>query len=64
MLEPIHYQEQIGDYVIELPHPRAFWGVRMAGATEYISSDHNSKADAKAAVKRYQAADKRRQRSA
>jgi hypothetical protein len=64
MLEPVHYQEQHGDYVVELPHPRGFWGVRLAGATEYISNDHNTKAAALAAVRRYQAADKRRQRSA
>lgn len=55
----VHHQEQIGDYVLELPHPRDFWGVRMAGAEEYISR-HNAKSEAKAAIKRYQAGDKRR----
>jgi hypothetical protein len=55
--EPI--KQQIGDYVIELLHPRAFWRVRMAGAEETIS-DHNTQRDALVALKRYQAADKRR----
>lgn len=55
----MHHQEQIGDYVIELPDARAFWRVRMAGAEKHLS-EHNSKSEAKAAVKRYQAADKRR----
>jgi hypothetical protein len=63
MERQMHYQEQIGDYVIELETPRSFWGVRMAGAEEYLSQ-HNSKPEAKAAVKRYQQGDKRRQRSA
>lgn len=61
--EKMHHQEQIGDYVIELETPRSFWGVRMADAEEYLSQ-HNSKSEAKAAVKRYQQGDKRRQRSA
>jgi Uncharacterized protein conserved in bacteria (DUF2188) len=51
--------EVIGDYVIELPHPRAFWVVRRFGATEALSQ-HNTKAEAKAAVRRYQRGDKRR----
>ena len=55
----VHHQEQIGDYVLELPDPRALWCVRMAGSDEYISL-HNKKTDAKAAIKRYQSADKRR----
>lgn len=55
----MHQQEQIGDYVVELPNPRAEWGVRMAGDENYISH-HNTKKDALAAVKKYQAADKRR----
>jgi hypothetical protein len=55
----MHHQEQIGDYVTELEHPRAFWRVRMAGATEYLSQ-HNSKREALLAVKRYQQGDKRR----
>lgn len=55
----MHYQEQIGDYVIELLDPRDHWHVRMAGDTEPIST-HNTKREAKAAIKRYQTADKRR----
>lgn len=56
--------EQIGDYVVEeiKATPRDDFhgfGVRMAGATEHISV-HATPAEAKAAVKRYQAADKRR----
>lgn len=54
-----HHQEQIGDYVIELLHPRDHWHVRMAGDEEPISV-HNTKTEAKAAIRRYQAADKRR----
>jgi len=54
-----HHKEQIGDYVIELKHARGFWSVRMAGAEAYIS-EHNSKREALAAVKRYQASDRRR----
>ena len=53
------HKEQYGDYVIELKHPRGFWGVRMAGDEEYIS-EHNSKREAMAALKQYQQADKRR----
>ena len=59
-----HYQEQIGDYVIELPTPRDFWLVRLAGAeAKDRLSIHNTKTEAKAAVKRYQAGDKRRARA-
>jgi hypothetical protein len=54
----MHHQEQVGDYVIELPHSRDMWGVRMAGAEEYISR-HNTKKEAVAAVKRYQNGDRR-----
>ena len=57
----MHYQKQIGDYVVELPEPAAKWGVRMAGATEYIS-EHPTRHAAELAVQRYQAADKRRAR--
>ena len=56
-----HYLEQIGDYVIEQLDRADWWHVRMAGDTEPISI-HESKADAKAAMKRYQAGDKRRAR--
>lgn len=59
-------REQIGDYVIEQGgtetrggRTRAFWAVRMAGATERLSY-WNTKRAARAAVRRYQAADKRR----
>jgi hypothetical protein len=55
----MHYQEQYGDYVVGLKEPKGFWHVRMAGLPEVISS-HNSKSEAMAAIKRYQAADKRR----
>ncbi len=55
----MHQQTQIGDYVLELPHPRAMWGVRMAGSEDYISL-HNTATEAKAAIKRYRSADKRR----
>lgn len=55
----MHHIEQLGDYVIELPDPRGVWGVRMAGDDEYISQ-HDRKAEAVAAVKRYEAGDKRR----
>lgn len=60
MIKP-HYQEQIGDYVLELPSAKAMWLVRMAGAdqSEFISQ-HDLKSEARAAVKRYQAADRRR----
>jgi hypothetical protein len=55
----MHQQEQICDYVLE---PRdGLWHVRMAGAEEYLSQ-HNSETEAKAAIKRYQAGDKRRAR--
>jgi hypothetical protein len=54
-----HHKEQIGDYVIELKNPRSMWGVRMAGAEEYLSQ-HNSKREALASVKRHQQANKRR----
>jgi hypothetical protein len=54
-----HHKEQIGDYVLELAHPRAFWDVRMAGAKEILSV-HNTKWEARNAVRRYQQADKRR----
>lgn len=53
-------REQIGDYVVERPaHAIGFWMVRMAGAEEYLSQ-HNTKKDAIAAIKRYIAGDKRR----
>ena len=55
------HQEQIGDYVLELPSLRALWGVRMAGLDKYISL-HTTKAAAKEAIRRYQATDKRRGR--
>lgn len=52
--------KQIGDYVIETDGQAVpTWCVRMAGAEEYISN-HDTERDALAAVKRYQAADKRR----
>jgi hypothetical protein len=54
-----HQQQQIGDYVLELPHPKDFWGVRMAGEEEYLSR-HNRKAEAMTAIRKYQAADRRR----
>jgi hypothetical protein len=54
-----HYHEQIGDYVIELLNPSDFWHVRMAKAENHISA-HNSKAEAKQAIRRYRAADKKR----
>jgi hypothetical protein len=57
----MHHQEQIGDYVIELETPRSFWGVRVAGSNNGYISEHNTKNEAKAAVKRYQAGDKRRE---
>jgi hypothetical protein len=57
----MHFQQQIGDYVIELSHPRAMWRVRMAGAEESLS-EHNTKTEAKTAVKRYTQADKFRQK--
>lgn len=56
----MHHQEQIGNYVIELESPRSFWSVRMAGAEENLSQ-HNTKSEAKAAVKRYQQHDARYQ---
>lgn len=55
----LRYVEQINDYVIVREHPNDQWRVRMAGAEEYISA-HARKADAVAAAKRYQAADRRR----
>jgi hypothetical protein len=55
----MHAQYQIGDYIIELPHPRAFWQVRMAGAEEIISR-HNTQREALKAVRRCQQGDKRR----
>ena len=58
MMKP-HHKEQIGDYVIELKDPRSMWGVRMAGAEEYLCL-HNSKREALASIKRYQQNDKRR----
>ena len=42
----MHYQEQIGDYVLELAPSGSFWGVRMAGDEEYLSK-HPSKSEAK-----------------
>lgn len=54
-----HQHEQIGDYVLELATPRSFWTVRMAGATDELSQ-HNTKVEAKAAIRRYRAGDKRR----
>lgn len=55
----MHYQEQIGDYVLELKTPRSMWGVRMAGDESYIA-EFNSKSQAKRAIGIYQKADKRR----
>ena len=54
-----HHCEQIGDYVVELLDARDWWHVRMAGAEE-VMSVHNTKKDAKAAVRIYQQADRRR----
>lgn len=48
---------QIGDYVIV--RRGHHYGVRMAGAEEYIST-HETEKEAKAAVGRYQVADRRR----
>jgi len=52
---------QIGDYVVERMRagPRVIYGVRMAANVEFIS-EHDSERDAKDAMKRYQAGDKRR----
>lgn len=54
-----HFMEQVGDYVMELLDPRDHWHVRMAGDDQIISV-HNSKKEAKVAIKQYQANDKRR----
>ena len=54
-----HFMEQVGNYVLELKTPRSMWGVRMAGDEEYIS-EHNTQKDARAAIKRYQTADRKR----
>lgn len=43
--------EQIGNYVIEYEAKADAWGVRMAGAEEYISR-HNTRSEAKSAVRR------------
>jgi len=53
---------QIGDYVVERMRagPRVIYGVRMAGSIEFIS-EHDSERDAKDAMKRNQAGDKRRE---
>ena len=53
--------KQVGNYVMEIHDTTAEdrWGVRMAGAEEYISK-HPNYASALAAIKRYTAADKRR----
>ena len=53
--------ERIGDYVVErMPAgPRVIYGVRIAGSVKFIS-EHDSERDAKNAMKRYQAGDKRR----
>jgi hypothetical protein len=49
----------LGDYVIETDAQAVpTWCVRLIGSQEYISN-HNTKADAVSAVRRYQAADKR-----
>lgn len=50
--------EQHGNYVVEWDANPPFC-VRMAGDTAHIST-HNHKPDALQAIKRYQAADKRR----
>jgi hypothetical protein len=53
----------LGDYVIETDGQAVpTWCVRLIGSEEYISN-HNTKADALSAVRRYQASDKRRARS-
>jgi hypothetical protein len=57
----MHSQQQVGDYVIERLDPNDFWNVRMAGAEDCISS-HSTEKEAMAALKRYQAGDKRRQK--
>lgn len=65
LIVPMSNSEQIGDYVIYSATSNAgrlLWIVRMAGAEEAIS-DHDTKALARAAVKRYRAGDKRRSRS-
>lgn len=52
--------KQIGDYVIETDGQAVpTWCVRMAGDEDYISN-HDTESAALAAVRRYQAADKRR----
>lgn len=51
--------QQIGDYVIEQAGPGTLWRVRMAGDDDLLGA-YNTNAEAKAAVKRFQAADKRR----
>lgn len=56
----MHIRKQIGDYVIySTVENKAPFFVRMAGDDSPIST-HWSVADATAALKRYQAADKRR----
>ena len=52
--------EQIGDYVLEQLRPGALWRVRMAGSEELLSA-HDTKAKARKAIERHQAADRRRQ---
>jgi hypothetical protein len=66
MTKTMQGNQQIGDYVIEVLAPdlhteRGWWGVRMAGATEYLSH-HKTDREAKAAIRRYQKADQRRTR--
>lgn len=52
--------KQIGDYVVEVDGQAIpTWIVRMAGSEEGISN-HDTERGAEAAVKCYQAADKRR----
>lgn len=51
--------EQHGNYVVEWDADRAPYCIRMVGDTNHIST-HNGKPDAIRALKRYQAADKRR----
>jgi hypothetical protein len=60
-----YYYAQHGDYVIEQITSLDRWNVRMAGETpgEATMSFHPTKQDAMAAVKRYQAGDRRRRAS-
>jgi hypothetical protein len=48
--------EMLGNYVIERPHVR--WRVRVVGSEDCLSC-HDSLVQARAAVRRYQAGDKR-----